>query len=77
MSEITGTFAVKAAEGRVYTFSGGHLGETIPLLVMNNTARELMRVNQDGEVRIAEDITLEEAKYVIRELAPHALLKET
>lgn len=66
---------LESDEGQVYTYAGGYKGEVLPLLVMSDAARELMRVTSDNEVVMPDDLTLDEAKDVIRQLAPHALIR--
>jgi hypothetical protein len=49
-----------AASGRAFTNR---------LRVLKDGARELLTIRDDGDIQIAEDLTLEEARYVLIELA--------
>ena len=50
-----------------------HVERAIPLLVLLPDGREAVRVNPDGDVVIASDLTLDDAKWVIERLAMYTV----
>jgi hypothetical protein len=63
MSEFEGM------EQGVHAGSGQPTGWVAPLLCMSDTGRELLRVTPGGEVWIAPDLTMREARELIENLA--------